>query len=77
MGSISISCPQRLVFSSVKLFHKEDTGDHLFAAYITVTIYLGSVRIVRDSGFFRRPSLAEPQKYRTSAVTLETQNELA
>ena len=55
----------------VKLFHKEDTGDHLFAAYITVTIYLGSVRIVRDSGFFRRPSLAEPQKYRTSAVTLE------
>ena len=38
----------------VKLFHKEDTGDHLFAAYITVTIYLGSIRIVRDSGFFRR-----------------------
>jgi len=61
---------------AVKLFHEEDTGDHLFAAYITVTIYFGSVRIMRDSGFFSRPSLAEPQKYRTSAVTLETQKEL-
>ncbi len=61
---------------AVKLFHKEDTGDHLFAAYITVTIYLGSIRIVRDSGFFRQSSLVEPQKYRTSAVTLETQTQL-
>ncbi|HEY5916879.1 MAG TPA: helix-turn-helix domain-containing protein [Chryseolinea sp.] len=60
----------------VKLFHKEDTGDHLFAAYITVTIYLGSIRIVRESGFFSRPSLAEPQKYRTSALTLEAQKDL-
>jgi AraC-like DNA-binding protein len=61
---------------AVKLLHKEDTGDHLFAAYITVTIYLGSIRIVRDSGFFRQSSLAEPQKYRTSAVTLEIQRQL-
>jgi len=61
---------------AVKLFNKEDTGDHLFAAYITVTIYLGSIRIVRDSGFFRRASLAESQKYKTSAVTSETQSQL-
>lgn len=61
---------------AVKLLHKEDTGDHLFAAYITVTIYVGSIRIIRDSGFFRRASLAESQKYKTSAVTLETQTQL-
>jgi AraC-like DNA-binding protein len=60
----------------VKLFHKEDTGDHLFAAYITVSIYVGSIRIMRDSGFFRHSSLADPQKYKTSAVTLDSQKEL-
>lgn len=61
---------------AVKLFYKEDTGDHLFAAYITVTIYVGSIRIMRDSGFFRQSSLAEPQKYKTSALTPEGQKGL-
>ena len=58
----------------VKLFHEHDTGDHLFATYIAVTIYLTSFRIIKDSGFFKRPTLADPQKYKTSGVTTETQD---
>ncbi|MEO8473627.1 MAG: helix-turn-helix transcriptional regulator [Chryseolinea sp.] len=58
----------------VKIFHEHDTGDHLFATYIAVTIYLTNFRIIKDSGFFRRPSLAEVQKYKTSGVTTETQD---
>lgn len=60
----------------VKLFHKEDTGDHLFAAYITFTIYFTSVRIVRHSGFFKQASLADQQKYKGSAVTTDAQKDL-
>jgi AraC-like DNA-binding protein len=46
----------------VKLFHKNDTGDHLFAAFITVIIYLTSFRIIKHSGFFKQAPLAEAQK---------------
>lgn len=60
----------------VKLFHKQDTGDHLFAAFITITIYFTSFRIIQHSGFFKQAPLAEPQKYKGSTVTLETQKEL-
>jgi len=60
----------------VKLFHKEDTGDHLFAAYITVSIYLTSFGIIRDSGFFKRPTLVDQQKYKGSTVSPETQSQL-
>ncbi|HEX6226706.1 MAG TPA: helix-turn-helix domain-containing protein [Chryseolinea sp.] len=61
---------------TVKLFHDEDTGDHLFAAYITVSIYLTSFRIIRDSGFFRQPTLEDQQKYKGSNLTQETQLQL-
>ncbi len=60
----------------VKLFHKQDTGDHLFAAFITITIYFTSFRIIQHSGFFKQAPLGEPQKYKGSTVTLETQKEL-
>lgn len=60
----------------VKLFHDHDTGDHLFAAYITVMIYLTSFRIIKHSGFFKQPSLADIQKYKTSTISAEDQKEL-
>jgi AraC-like DNA-binding protein len=60
----------------VKLFHEQDTGDHLFAAYITVTIYLTSFRIIQHSGFFKQTSLENSQKYRQSSMTPESQQEL-
>ena len=53
----------------VKMFHDHDTGDHLFAAYITVTIYLTSFRIIKQSGFFQQPALGETLKYKNSTVS--------
>jgi AraC-like DNA-binding protein len=60
----------------VKLFFKHDTGDHLFASYITLTIYFTSFRIIQHSGFFKQASLTEPQRYKGSTVTAETQKQL-
>lgn len=60
----------------VKLFHEHDTGDHLFAAYITVMIYLTSFRIIKHSGFFKQPSLTDVQKYKTSTISAGDQKEL-
>jgi AraC-like DNA-binding protein len=57
----------------VKLFHDHDTGDHLFAAYITVTIYLTSFRIIKQSGFFQQPALGESVKYKNSPLNSEDQ----
>ncbi len=60
----------------VKLFNPDDTGDHLFAAYISIPIYLISFQAIRQSGFFKQPSLTDPQKYKSSSVTAEQQNML-
>lgn len=57
----------------IKLFNPDDTGDHLFAAYMSLPIYLISFQIVRESGFFKQQLLDEPQKYKTSAITSEQQ----
>jgi AraC-like DNA-binding protein len=58
----------------VKLINKDDTGDHLFAAYMTVPIYLISFQAVRQSGFFRQPNLAEQQKYKSSSLSQDNQS---
>lgn len=60
----------------VKLLNYDDTGDHLFAAYISIPIYLITFQAIRQSGFFRQPSLVEPQKYKTSSITSEQQAKL-
>ncbi len=60
----------------VKIFNKYDTGDHLFAVYLAVTIYLTSFRIIKDSGFFNRPALTEQSKYKSSNVTAESREAL-
>lgn len=59
----------------VKLFNKNDTGDHLFAAYLTIPIYLTSFRVIRQSGFFKQANLTEQQKYKNSTLTQAQQNE--
>lgn len=58
----------------VKLLNVDDTGDHLFAAYMTVPIYLISIQVVGQSGFFRQRNLSERQKYRSSSLSVEDQN---
>jgi YesN/AraC family two-component response regulator len=65
-----------LLIFLVKLMNYDDTGDHLFAAYISIPIYLISFQIIRQSGFFKQPSLAEQQKYKSSSVTPEQQQQL-
>jgi len=65
-----------LLIFIVKIFNRDDMGDHLFAAYITISIYLISFQVVRQSGFFKQPSLVEQPKYKTSSLTEAQQNQL-
>lgn len=60
----------------VKYFNIDDTGDHFFAAYISLIIYLTSFNVISHSGFFRQTALSEPQKYKSSGVTADAQKEL-
>lgn len=53
----------------VKLFNRNDTGDHLFAAYLTIPIYLTSFRVIRQSGFFKQTNITEQLKYKSSTLT--------
>lgn len=57
----------------VKMFNKNDTGDHLFAAYLTIPVYLTSFRVIRQSGFFKQSTLTEQLKYKSSTLTEEQQ----
>jgi AraC-like DNA-binding protein len=58
----------------VKLFNKNDTGDHLFAAYLTIPVYLTSFLVIRQSGFFRQVNITEQLKYKSSTLTEEQQH---
>jgi AraC-like DNA-binding protein len=60
-----------VIILAIKLLNEDDTGDHLFAAYISMTIYLTSISVIGQSGFFRPASLATPQKYKSSTLTEE------
>jgi AraC-like DNA-binding protein len=62
------------ILGVIKIFYKSDTGDHWFAAYTSVIIYLTSFRVINQSGFFRPASLAETAKYRTSQLSTKDQN---
>jgi AraC-like DNA-binding protein len=60
----------------IKFFNRNDTGDHMLAAYVALVIYIMSFRVIRRSGFFRPATLAEPQKYKGSSVTMEDQKNM-
>jgi AraC-like DNA-binding protein len=53
----------------VKLLNKNDTGDHLFAAYISLVVYLTSFQVIRNSGFFKQASLVDSSKYKSSTLS--------
>jgi YesN/AraC family two-component response regulator len=63
-----------LLIIVVKLFYKEDTGDHLFASYISIAIYLISFQVISQSGFFKQPNLVEQQKYKSSSLSMDDQS---
>jgi AraC-like DNA-binding protein len=60
----------------IKILNPRDTGDHIFAAYIAISIYLTSFRVISQSGFFKSAVLTEPQKYKSSSVTRDQQQML-
>lgn len=61
-----------LIFT-VKIFNRDDLGDHLFAAYTTIPIYLISSQVIRQSGFFKQSTITETIKYKSSSLSPEDQ----
>lgn len=57
----------------VKLTNTHDTGDHIFATYIALTIYLLSFSVIINSSAFKETPLNEPHKYKGSTLTPELQ----
>jgi AraC-like DNA-binding protein len=66
-GTIQIATTTAFILI-IKYFNPNDTGDHIFSAYIAVIIYMTSFRVMRQSGFFKQASLIEPVKYKGSQV---------
>jgi AraC-like DNA-binding protein len=60
----------------VKLIYRADTGDHLSAAFLSLTAYFTSFNIIRQSGFFNQVGLVEAPRYKNSSVTPAAQKEL-
>jgi YesN/AraC family two-component response regulator len=73
VGTIQISLTILLTLL-VKAFHPNDTGDHIFAAYMAIAIYITSFRVMRSSGFFKAPALTEADRYRNSQLAPDLQN---
>ena len=62
-----------VLLAIVKLMNYGDTGDHIFATYVAITIYLTSFSVMRNSGFFKQAALNESSKYKGSVITPEVQ----
>lgn len=75
LGSIQIISAFFIILL-VKLFNKNDYGDHLLAAYIGITIYFTSFSVIKNSGFFKQASLNDQPKYKTSSLTNDQQQVL-
>lgn len=58
-----------LILIVIKIFYESDTGDHWFAAYTSVVIYITSFRVIKQSGFFQPASLAEMEKSKRTPVS--------
>jgi AraC-like DNA-binding protein len=56
----------------VKLFNKNDTGDHLSAAYGSVLVYVTSFLVIKHSNFFRQVPITEDKKYKGSGIDSQT-----
>lgn len=62
-----------LVVFIVKLLNLHDTGDHLYAVYIALIVYLISFTVIKNSSFFKPASLTEKEKYKSSSLSEEQQ----
>ncbi|GHN00878.1 hypothetical protein WSM22_23670 [Cytophagales bacterium WSM2-2] len=70
-SEVIVSASLLILIFVVKLLNKNDTGDHLFATYISLTVYLTSFRVIRHSGFFKQATLADTSKYKTSTLSVD------
>jgi AraC-like DNA-binding protein len=52
----------------VKIFNKNDTGDHLSAAYGAILVYATSFLVIKHSNFFRQIPITEDRKYKGSSI---------
>ncbi len=59
----------------VKLTNLNDTGDHIFAAYISLTVYIATFVLLKNSTLFAE-SVRPEEKYKTSKLTEDNKNEL-
>jgi AraC-like DNA-binding protein len=57
----------------VKLLNKNDTGDHVLAAFGSLLIYANSISVINRSGFFKQATLDEQVKYKSSSLTDDDQ----
>jgi AraC-like DNA-binding protein len=74
-GTIQVASTTAMILV-IKLLNPQDTGDHYFAAYISLCIYLTSFAVIRQSGFFNQATITEPARYKTSALPVEEQQRL-
>jgi YesN/AraC family two-component response regulator len=61
----------------VKIFNKNDTGDHLSAAYGAVLVYVTSFLVIKHSYFFRQIPITEDKKYKASSIEPDMASNLA
>jgi AraC-like DNA-binding protein len=72
-GAIQVVTATIFIFI-IKAFYESDTGDHWFAAYISLVIYITSFRVLNQSGFFRQAALNEsPRKQSVTTEGLHAQ----
>ncbi|WP_154657218.1 helix-turn-helix domain-containing protein [Hugenholtzia roseola] len=62
------------VFILIKIFYKEDLGDHILAVHLAFVIYLISFQVIQSSVFFQPPR-PEVKKYERSSLTEELQKQ--
>jgi AraC-like DNA-binding protein len=60
----------------VKVTNMRDTGDHIFATYVALAVYLMSFSVIRNSSIFKQTPLNEPRKYKASQLSPETRQAL-
>lgn len=66
-----------IIFIVTKATLGRDLGDHFIASYITLIIYLASIKVVNDSLFFKKSNTAKvPEKYSKSSLNESQKDEI-
>lgn len=66
-----------LIVIIVKLLNPNDTGDQIIATCISMSVYITSFIVVKNSGFFRQVPLTEEGKYKRSNLSADDKTRIA